>query len=228
MSFKSHHSFVYFQPTQPTSFLVFSPTFREYLLVGHGLHFKIGWLSNYRQHWLTCLSNTFVLVSTFCQNCWYVEINTNISHNKISCVSFPSSKMQNVSNCHGFIDYSCFNVPHKFVVISCSVLNANFRIFPFLVLKIDLHLQLYFHHFYCIQPCAIMAQLGEKLQNEIEPIIRDFIDCMEPGTPRVEIESYCREDSCQVFIHFKKSLSEKHSLFKTGFKISSESDVRYL
>ena len=75
---------------------------------------------------------------------------------------------------------------------------------------------------------AIMARLGEKLQNEIEPVIRDFIDCMEPGTPRVEIESYRREDSYQVFIRFKKSLSEKHSLFKTGFKISSESDVRYL
>ena len=50
-----------------------------------------------------------------------------------------------------------------------------------------------------------MAQLGEKLQNEIEPVIRDFIDCMELGTPRVEIESYRREDSCQVFIHFKKA-----------------------
>ena len=71
-----------------------------------------------------------------------------------------------------------------------------------------------------------MARLGEKLQNQIEPIIRDFINCMEPGTPRVEIESYHREDSCQVFLCFKKS--EKHSLFKTGFKISSESDVRYL
>ena len=73
-----------------------------------------------------------------------------------------------------------------------------------------------------------MARFGEKLQNQIEPIIRDFIDCMEPGTPRVEIESHRREDSYLVFIHFKKSLSEKHSLFKTGFKISSESDVRYL
>ena len=49
-----------------------------------------------------------------------------------------------------------------------------------------------------------MARLGEKLQNEIEPFIRDFIDCMEPGTPRVEIESYHREDSCQVFIRLKK------------------------
>ena len=32
--------------------------------------------------------------------------------------------------------------------------------------------------------------VGRELQNEIEPIIRDFIDCMEPETPRVEIESY--------------------------------------
>ena len=106
--------------------------------------------------------------------------------------------------------------------------RCQFPNFPFLFLKIDLHSQLYFHHFYRIRPCVIMARLGEKLQNQIEPIIRDFIDCMEPGTPRVEIESYRREDSCQVFLRFKKSLSEKHSLFKTGFKISSESDVRYL
>ena len=35
-------------------------------------------------------------------------------------------------------------------------------------------------------------------------IIRDFIDCIEPGTPRVEIESYRREDSCQVFIPLQK------------------------
>ena len=64
--------------------------------------------------------------------------------------------------------------------------RCQFPNFPFLFLKVDLHSQLYFHHFYCIRPCAIMARLGEKLQNQIEPIIRDFIDCMEPGTPRVE------------------------------------------
>ena len=115
---------------------------------------------------------------------------------------------------------------HFLFCTQCQFLN-----FPFLVLKVDLHSQLYFHHFYRIyrrRPCVIMARFGEKLQNQIEPIIRDFIDCMEPGTPRVEIESYHREDSCQVFIRFKKRLSEKHSLFKTRFKISSESDVRYL
>ena len=84
--------------------------------------------------------------------------------------------------------------------------RCQFPNFPFLFLKIDLHSQLYFHHFYRIRPFAIMARLGEKLQNQIEPIIRDLIDCMEPGTPRVEIESYRREDSCQVFLCFKKSL----------------------
>ena len=72
------------------------------------------------------------------------------------------------------------------------------------------------------------GMIGRETQNQIELVIRDFIDCMEPGTPRIEIEPYRREDSCQVFIRYKKSLSEKHSLFKTGFKISSESDVRYL
>ena len=77
--------------------------------------------------------------------------------------------------------------------------QCQFPNFPFLVLKIDLHSQLYLHNFYRIyrrQPCVIMARFGEELQNQIEPIIRDFIDCMEPGTPRVEIESYRREDSC--------------------------------
>ena len=49
----------------------------------------------------------------------------------------------------------------------------------------------------------------ETSEWNLEPVIRDFIDCMEPGTPRVEIESYHREESCQVFIRFKKSLSEK-------------------
>ena len=109
--------------------------------------------------------------------------------------------------------------------------QCQFPNFPFLFLKIDLHSQLYFHHYYHVYhrwPCAIIARFGEKLQNQIEPIIRDFIDCMEPGTPRVETESHRREDTCQVFIRFKKSLSEKHSLFKAGYKISSESDFRYL
>ena len=45
-----------------------------------------------------------------------------------------------------------------------------------------------FSPFYHGRLCAIMARFGEKLQNQIEPVIRDFIDCMEPGTPRVEIE----------------------------------------
>ena len=79
-----------------------------------------------------------------------------------------------------------------------------------------------FYRVYHRRLCVIMARFGKKLQNQIEPVIRDFIDCMEPGTPRVEIESHCREDSCQVFIRFKKSLSEKHSLFKTGFKVTSD------
>ena len=64
-----------------------------------------------------------------------------------------------------------------------------------------------------------MARFGETLQNLIEPVIRDFIDCMEPGTPRVEIESCRRENSCLVLIHFKKSLSEEKAFFKARFNI---------
>ena len=66
-----------------------------------------------------------------------------------------------------------------------------------------------------------MVRFVEKLQNLIEPIIKDFLKCMEPGTPRVEIESCHREKSYLVLIHFKNDLNEK-TLFKTGFNISSE------
>ena len=73
-----------------------------------------------------------------------------------------------------------------------------------------------------------MAKFGEKLQNLIEPVIRDFIECMEPGTLRVEIESCHKENSCLVLIHFKKSLFEPKALFKAGLNIESEHDVKYL
>ena len=54
-----------------------------------------------------------------------------------------------------------------------------------------------------------MARLGEQLQKLIEPVIRDFIESMEPGVPRVEIESRRKENSCVVLMRFKKSLYEE-------------------
>ena len=45
-----------------------------------------------------------------------------------------------------------------------------------------------------------MDRFGEQLQKLIEPVIRDFIDCMEPGTPQVEIESHRKTNSCLVLI----------------------------
>ena len=60
-----------------------------------------------------------------------------------------------------------------------------------------------------------MARFGENLQKLIEPIIREFIECIEPGTPKVEIESHHKENSCLVLIHFKKGLNEK--LFVQGW-----------
>ena len=73
-----------------------------------------------------------------------------------------------------------------------------------------------------------MARLEEQLQKLIEPVIIDFIDSMEPGTPRVEIESCRRTYSCLVLMRFKKSLSEENYLFKAGFNISSDNDMRFL
>ena len=73
-----------------------------------------------------------------------------------------------------------------------------------------------------------MARFGEQLQKLIEPVITQFIDSMEPGTPRVEIESRRKENSCVVLMHFKKTLYEEKHLFKAGFNITSENDVKYL
>ena len=73
-----------------------------------------------------------------------------------------------------------------------------------------------------------MARLGEQLQKLIEPVIRDFIESMEPGVPRVEIKSRRKENSCVVLMRFKKSLYEEKHLFKAGFNISSDNDVKYL
>ena len=73
-----------------------------------------------------------------------------------------------------------------------------------------------------------MSRFGEVLQKLIEPVIISFIESMEPGVPKVEIESCRKENSCLVLMHFKKSLSEEKHLFKAGFNISSENDVNYL
>ena len=73
-----------------------------------------------------------------------------------------------------------------------------------------------------------MARFGEQLQKLIEPVITQFIDSMEPGTPRVELESRQKENSCVVLMHFKKPLYEEKHLFKAGFNITSENNVKYL
>ena len=83
--------------------------------------------------------------------------------------------------------------------------------------------QLYF----LLRACA-MARFGEVLQKLTEPVIISFIESMEPGVPRVEVESCHKENSSLVLMHFKKSLSEEKHLFKAGFNISSENDVKYL
>ena len=51
---------------------------------------------------------------------------------------------------------------------------------------------------------------------------------METGVPRVEIESCRKENSGLVLMYFKKSLSEEKHLFKVGFNITSENDMKYL
>ena len=73
-----------------------------------------------------------------------------------------------------------------------------------------------------------MARFGEQLQKLIEPVIRVFIESMEPGTPRVEIESRCKEKSCLVLMTFKKAYLNQKLCSGAGFNIESEHDVKYL
>ena len=73
-----------------------------------------------------------------------------------------------------------------------------------------------------------MANVGEQLQNSIEPIIRDFIDSMELGVPRCVVTSERKSNSCLVLVRLGKGLNFKHSFFKAGFSISTFDDVQYL
>ena len=73
-----------------------------------------------------------------------------------------------------------------------------------------------------------MANIGEQLQNRIEPIIRDFIDSMELGVPRCVVTSQRKSNSCLVLVRLRKGLNFKHSFFKAGFSISTFEDVQYL
>ena len=118
-----------------------------------------------------------------------------------------------VSMCHTIL--RSFPVPYSMLISEFSLPNSKNR---FAVAAL-------FSLFY---PCAIIARFGEKLQNPIEPVIRNFIDCMEPDIPRIEIESCHRGNNGLVLIHLKKSLSEEKALFKAGFNILSENDIRYL
>ena len=73
-----------------------------------------------------------------------------------------------------------------------------------------------------------MARFVEYPQKLIEPVIRDFIECMEPRVPRVNIELYHQMNNCLALIQFRKGLNETKCLFKTRFNISTENDVKYL
>ena len=73
-----------------------------------------------------------------------------------------------------------------------------------------------------------MANIGEQLQNRIEPLIRDFIDSMELGVPRCVVSSERKSNRCLVIVRLKKGLEFEHFFFKAGFSISSFDDVQYL
>ena len=73
-----------------------------------------------------------------------------------------------------------------------------------------------------------MANIGEQLQNCIEPIIRDFIDSMELGVPRCVVTSERKTNRCLVIVRLKKGIECEHFFFKVGFSISTFDDVLYL
>ena len=74
----------------------------------------------------------------------------------------------------------------------------------------------------------VAANIAQQLQNQIEPIIADFIESMELGVPRCVVTSEKKTQSCLVIVRLKKGLNYQHSFFKTGFTISSFEDIQYL
>ena len=90
-----------------------------------------------------------------------------------------------------------FPVPHSMPISEFSIANSINRFEVAAIFNNEKHQTLYEH-------MPAMSQFGEQLQ-KLEPVIRDFIDCMEPGTPQVEIESCRRTNSCLVLIRLKKT-----------------------
>ena len=72
-----------------------------------------------------------------------------------------------------------------------------------------------------------MANLLEKLQKCIEPIIKDFIESVELGVLRCVVTSEKRTETCLVIIRVKKGVNYKHPFFKMGFAISTFDDILY-
>ena len=74
----------------------------------------------------------------------------------------------------------------------------------------------------------MVANIAQQLQNQIEPIIANFIESMELGVPRCVVTLEKKTQSCLVIVRLKKGLNYRHSFFKTGFTISSFDDIQYL
>ena len=72
-----------------------------------------------------------------------------------------------------------------------------------------------------------MARFVEYLQKPIEPVIRDFIECMEPRVPRVNIELYHQMNNCLALIQFRKGLNETSSYSKPDltFQVKTTSNI---
>ena len=61
--------------------------------------------------------------------------------------------------------------------------------------------------FFAMSTCN--GEVWRSFQKLIEPVIISFIESMEPGVPRVEIESSHKENSCLVLMCFKKASLKK-------------------
>ena len=55
-----------------------------------------------------------------------------------------------------------------------------------------------------------MANIAQQLQNQIEPIIADFIESMELGVPYCVVTSEKKTQSCLVIVRLKKGLNYRH------------------
>ena len=75
--------------------------------------------------------------------------------------------------------------------------------------------------------CAVRESIVNSLQDKIQHVMEEFLDSVSESQFCFEFESRRRSTSCRVIIRVKRP-GAVHSIFKTGFVISSPEEIRFL